>query len=86
MVGKAGLITVIGFSIILGFISLNMARVAKNAIGNMASYADATLSHNLATTGANIGLARFYSRYDLVRRYHPDPERATLLTEASDTT
>ncbi|MBM2839650.1 MAG: hypothetical protein HW412_178 [Bacteroidetes bacterium] len=61
MVGKAGLITVIGFSLILGYISLNMARIAKNATGNMASYADATLSHNLASTGANVGLARFYS-------------------------
>jgi hypothetical protein len=61
MVGKAGLITVIGFSIILGYISLNMARVAKNATGVMASYTDATVSHNLATTGINVGLARFYS-------------------------
>jgi hypothetical protein len=61
MVGKAGLITVIGFSIILGYISLNMARVAKNATGVMASYADATSSHNLATTGINVGLARFYT-------------------------
>jgi hypothetical protein len=61
MVGKAGLIAVIGFSLILGYISLNMARVAKNSTGNMSSYTDATLSHNLATTGANIALARFYS-------------------------
>lgn len=61
MVGKAGLITVIGFSIILGYISLNVARLAKNSIANMSSYADATLSHGLATTGANVGLARFYS-------------------------
>ena len=61
MVGKAGLITVIGFSIILGYLSLNIARLAKNSIGNMSSYNDATVSHNLATAGANIGLARFYS-------------------------
>jgi len=60
MVGKAGLIVVIGFSVILGFMSLNMTKVAKNAIGNMSSYADATLSHNLAVAGANVGLARFY--------------------------
>ncbi len=60
MVGKAGLIAVIGFSVILGYTSMNMARMAKNSVGVMASYADATISHNLATTGINIGLARFY--------------------------
>lgn len=61
MVGKAGLISVVGFAIILGFLSLNIARLSKNSTANMSSYADATLSHNLAQVGANIGLARFYA-------------------------
>lgn len=61
MVGRAGLIVVVGFSIILGFMSLNMARLGKKAVNNMASYNDASLSHNLASAGANIGLARFYA-------------------------
>ena len=61
MVGKAGLIVVVGFSIILGFMSMNMARLGKKAVNNMSSYNDATLSHNLASAGANIGLARFYA-------------------------
>ena len=61
MVGKAGLISVVGFAIILGFLSLNIARLSKNSTANMSSYADATLSHNLSQVGANIGLARFYA-------------------------
>ncbi|HCV43626.1 MAG TPA: hypothetical protein DGH68_09090 [Bacteroidetes bacterium] len=61
MVGKAGLIVVVGFSIILGFMSLNMARLGNKAVNNMSSYNDATLSHNLATAGANIVLSRFYA-------------------------
>jgi|WetSurMetagenome_2_1015567.scaffolds.fasta_scaffold61889_3 hypothetical protein len=61
MVGKAGLIAVIGFSVILGYMSLNLTRLAKKSTGIMASYADATLSHNLALTGANVGLSRFYA-------------------------
>lgn len=61
MVGKAGLVVVVGFSLILGFMSLNMARLGKKAVNNMSSYNDATLSHNLALAGADIGLARFYA-------------------------
>ena len=61
MVGKAGLIVVVGFAVILGYMSLNMARLGRKAVDNMSSYNDATISHNLASTGANIGLARFYA-------------------------
>ena len=60
MVGKASLIIVVGFGFILGYISLNLNRLATNAVGNMSSYVDATASHNIAVTGANVGLAKFY--------------------------
>lgn len=61
MVGKASLIIVVGFGFILGYISLNLNRLATNAVGNMSSYVDATASHNIAITGANVGLAKFYA-------------------------
>ncbi len=60
MVGKASLIIVIGFSFIFGYVALNLNRMATNAVGNMSSYYEATASHNLALTGANVGLAKFY--------------------------
>jgi len=60
MGGKAALIHIIGFGFILGYISMNLNMIAGNAQGNMSSYAAATESHNLAVTGANVGLARFY--------------------------
>ncbi len=60
MVGKASLIVVLGFISIFGYISLNLSRMATNAVGNMSSYVEATASHNLAVTGANVGLAKFY--------------------------
>jgi cytoskeletal protein CcmA (bactofilin family) len=59
MVGKAGLIVVVGFSIILGYMSLNLTGLAKRSNTIMSSYAEATQSHNLAITGVNIALTRF---------------------------
>ena len=61
MVGKAGLITVLGFATVIGYVSSNMHRMATNSVGNMSSYNEATASHNLAVTGANVGLAKFYA-------------------------
>jgi hypothetical protein len=60
MGGKAILIVVIGFGLILGYFSMNMNSMATRAVDNMSTYAGATESHNLATTGANVGLAKFY--------------------------
>ncbi|MCK5571994.1 MAG: hypothetical protein KAJ12_04510 [Bacteroidetes bacterium] len=60
MGGKAALIHIIGFGFILGYISMNLNVIAGRAQGNMSAYAAATESHNLAITGANVGLARFY--------------------------
>jgi hypothetical protein len=54
------MILVMGLSFILGYIGLNLNKYATDAVGNMASYYDASASHNLALTGANVGLAKFY--------------------------
>jgi hypothetical protein len=60
MGGKAALIVVIGFGILLGYVSNNMSVIATRAQGNMSIYTAATESHNLAITGANVGLCRLY--------------------------
>jgi hypothetical protein len=60
MGGRAALIVVMSLSFILGYIGFNMNRYATDAVGNMASYYDASASHNLALAGANVGLSTFY--------------------------
>jgi hypothetical protein len=60
MGGKAALIVVIGFGILLGYVANSLSVIATRAQGNMSVYAGATESHNLAITGANVGLARLY--------------------------
>ena len=60
MGSKAALIQVLGFGFILGYISTNLNTIATRAQGNMSRYEGATESHNLAVTGANVGLSRFY--------------------------
>ena len=60
MGGKAALIQVLGFGFIISMISSNLNTIATHAQGNMSQYAAATESHNLAVSGANVGLARFY--------------------------
>jgi hypothetical protein len=60
MGGKAALIVVIGFGLLLGYVGNNLSVIATRAQGNMSVYAGATESHNLAITGANVGLSRLY--------------------------
>jgi hypothetical protein len=60
MGGRAAMILVVSLSFILGYIGLNLNRYATDAVGNMASYYDASASHNLAVAGANVGLSKFY--------------------------
>jgi len=61
MGGRASLILVMGFSLILAYISYNLNQYATRSVGNMSSYAESTTSHNLALAGANVGLAKFYA-------------------------
>ncbi len=60
MGGKASLLLVMGFSLVLGYISMNLNRYSTQAVSNMTSYYDATASHNLALAGANSGLSKIY--------------------------
>jgi hypothetical protein len=60
MGGKAAVIVVVGFGLILGFVALNFHRLSNMTIGNMSQYNQNTASHNLAVAGANVGLAKFY--------------------------
>lgn len=58
MGGRASLIFVIGFGIVLGYINLNLARLTSGALSNMIGYNDITQSRGLANAGANVALAR----------------------------
>jgi len=60
MGGKGALILVLGFSFTLGYISLNLNRLASRSSKNMAVYNEVTMSHNVAQAGANLGLSRVY--------------------------
>ena len=60
MGGKASIILVMGFGLVLGYISLNLNRFATKAVGNMTSYYDATAAHNLALAGVNSALSKIY--------------------------
>jgi hypothetical protein len=61
MGGRAGLILVMGFSLVLGYISTNLSRYSTQALNNMTAYYDATSSHALAVAGANAALAKLYT-------------------------
>lgn len=61
MIGRASLILVMGFGLILGYIAWNLNDYATRAVGNMSTYHYSTQSHNLALAGANVGLARLYA-------------------------
>jgi hypothetical protein len=60
MGGKAALVLVMGFSIIIGFVVRSLSVVSTRAQGNMGTYAASAESHNMAVTGANIALSRLY--------------------------
>jgi hypothetical protein len=63
MIGKAGIIYVIGFALILGTIGWNMSRYSVSTTGNMEAYVDGAVSHNLALAGANLAMAKFYNNH-----------------------
>jgi cytoskeletal protein CcmA (bactofilin family) len=63
MVGKSSLLYVIGFAIIMGYIMLNLGALGTRATANVSWYNAATVSKNLAATGANIALAYYTQNY-----------------------
>jgi len=60
MGGKAILLVTIGFGFILSYVYFNISGMATRSVATMSDYAGQTESHNLAVTGANVGLAKFY--------------------------
>jgi hypothetical protein len=60
MIGRASLIMVMGFGLILGYVAWNLNSYATRTVGNMSTYYYSTQSHNLAVAGANVGLAKLY--------------------------
>ncbi len=61
MVGKVSLLLVMGFGLLLMILGLNLNSDATQAVSNMASYTESSESHELAVSGANIGLALVYA-------------------------
>jgi hypothetical protein len=60
MGGKVAIIYVVGFAVLLGYVSTSLNTIANRSQGNVSTYAASAESHNLAITGANAGLARLY--------------------------
>jgi len=60
MAGKAALIYVVGFGIILGYLSLNMIRSVSVAGDASIMYYEYENSHSLALAGAHMGLAKYF--------------------------
>jgi hypothetical protein len=60
MGGKASILLVLGFGIVLSYVSYNLHNFSSSASANMTAYYDATTSHELALTGANVGVSKIY--------------------------
>ena len=60
MGGRASIILVLGFAVILGYISFGLNSYSTSAVTNMTSYVEATASHSLALAGVNAGLSKLY--------------------------
>jgi hypothetical protein len=77
MSGKAALIYVVGFGMILSIMAYRNQQVETLAIDNMANYVEWTNSHNVALAGTQVGLS-LLSHSDSLRR------RIDSLCNASD--
>jgi hypothetical protein len=60
MVGKAALLYVLGFAVLLGYINLNMNRQASSATDGGAMYYDYEAAHTLAMAGAQLALTALF--------------------------
>jgi hypothetical protein len=60
MGGKAALVLVLGFGILLVKIAFNMNGLETKAVDNVSMYLENTVSHNLALAGANVALSMMY--------------------------
>ena len=83
MGGKAIIILVMGVSMILGYIALNISRVVNRSSSNMATYYSMTESHNLATVGANVGLAKAYQNKNWTGTIEQEYDGSTFTSGSS---
>jgi hypothetical protein len=60
MGGKAALVLVLGFGVLLVKIAFNMNELETKAVDNVSMYLENTVSHNLALAGANVALSMVY--------------------------
>ncbi len=60
MTGRASLILILGFSLLMGYALQNLNTAGTLAAGNASTYNQMTASHNIALAGANVGLAKLY--------------------------
>jgi len=77
MGGKASLILVMGFLSIFGYILFNMSRLTTSAVENLVGYNEIAISRNMASAGANIGLA--------ILSYKPYPHKNRSISAKSYT-
>ena len=61
MPGKASIILVIGFGLIMGFMTLNLHEGGKRATHGSSLFYETTVVHNLAVAGAHVGLAKVFN-------------------------
>jgi hypothetical protein len=76
MGGKAAIIVVLGFGIVLGRIAYNMNDLETKAVDNVSYYLQNTTAHNLALAGANVGLSKAYQNIN-IRGIVTDPPQFT---------
>jgi hypothetical protein len=76
MGGKAAIILVVGFGIILGKIAFNMNDLETRAVDNVSYYLNNTTAHNLALAGANVALSMVYQD-TTIRGIVTDPPQFT---------
>ena len=60
MVGKASLFLILGFSLIFLVLGNNFGRISVQAFNNFSEYHDQTVAHDIAISGANIGIDSFF--------------------------
>ncbi len=60
MVGKASLILIIGFTLIFVVMGYFWGGIATRSVDNDVSYYKTTIAHNIAVSGANIGLQKCF--------------------------
>jgi hypothetical protein len=72
MGGKAALVLVLGFGMLLVKIAFNMNELETKAVDNVSMYLENTISHNLALAGANVALSVVYQN-PAVRNNVVDP-------------